>query len=472
MSFDQRAGKRPKALVFIDHDMIVRHFVLSGAFAEIERTFDVTYVFNDDTSTHKKWLTVDVHSLHLPRVLVTHIPRVRMGSWYKLYAITVLHLQRGTPNYLGRRERMADINGWPRTVYYDILSRYPIYPLVRRRLLKELGVYEPLSELIRSEAPDLLIQPTQLNGYYINELQLLSEKLGIPFLVLMNSWDNPSQKAAATGMPTKLAVWGEQTKDHAIRYMRLPPERISVLGAAQFDLYRTPVRESDDELRSQFGVPQGKPIVLYGGVSKSIDETRHLRLLEDGIRSGVIRDCHVLYRPHPWRGGLVEGEENFFDADFRHISMDPHMEPYYRRVVNRPEVAFDMADYEVTKKLLQLVSGTISTMSTIQLETALVGKPSISFMPTRDMETKYGKSTAIGFRLAHFQGLWECPGIEICPSDEGLPAAVNRLLDRAGDAALCDTIRNHARTMYVDLSGETYASKLRDLAASMVVQAA
>ena len=70
----------PKALVFIDHDMIVRHFVQSDAFAALEEAFDVTYVFNEDISTEKKWLTLDIDRLGLGRVLRTHIPRVRMGS--------------------------------------------------------------------------------------------------------------------------------------------------------------------------------------------------------------------------------------------------------------------------------------------------------------------------------------------------------------------------------------------------------
>ena len=453
----------PKALVFIDHDMIVRHFVHSDAFAALGEAFDVTYVFNDDISTEKKWLTLDIDSLGLGRVLRTHIPRIRMGSWYKLYAISVLHLQRGTPNYAGRRERMTDINGWKRTQYYDLLSREPIYSWVRRKFLKELGLYKPLIDLIEEEQPDILIQPTQLNGYYINELLLASEQLDLPFLILMNSWDNPSQKAAATGMPTCLAVWGDQTRDHAIEYMGLPPERVEIIGAAQFDLYRKPVTETDAALRARFGVPEGLPIVLYGGVSKSINETRHLQLLEDAIEAGDIEPCHILYRPHPWRGGLIEGERDFFEAGFRHITMDPHMETYYRRIAATGDDTFDMADYDITRQLLHMVAGTVSSLSTIQLETTLNGKPTISFMPTPDMESKYGHSAAISARLAHFQGLWDCPGVEKCESDEDLPRAVNQLLIQAADPVWRARIRNYANN-FSSLEGPTYAEKLRDLA--------
>ncbi|MBO6782678.1 MAG: hypothetical protein JJ899_05300 [Alphaproteobacteria bacterium] len=457
----------PKALVFIDHDMIVRHFVLSGAFRDLERAFDVTYVFNDDRTTDKKWLTVDVESLGLGRVLYTHIPRARMGSWYPFYAISVLRQQRGTPNYKGRRERMVDISGWKRTLFYDLLSRDPFFRLARRRYADRLGLYEPLIDLIRAEQPDLLIQPTQLNGYYINELLLTSETLDIPFLILMNSWDNPSQKAAATGMPTRMAVWGTQTRDHAMTYMGLPAERLEIIGAAQFDLYRKSVTDSDEALRKMFAVPPDLPVVLYGGVSKSINETRHLRLLDDAIADGRIAPCHILYRPHPWRGELVEGEEDFFDIEFRHVSMDPHMEAYYRRVVDTGDDKFDMADYEITRKLLHMIAGTVSSLSTIQLETTLNGKPSISFMPGADMRSKYGHSAAISARLAHFNGLWDCPGVEKCESDDDLPAAVNRLLDQAADPARRAEIREYANAFAL-LEGPSYPERLRDLACEMV----
>ena len=49
--------RRRKALVFIDYDMLVRHFVLSGAFAELEKRFHVRYVFHADSTSPKQALT-------------------------------------------------------------------------------------------------------------------------------------------------------------------------------------------------------------------------------------------------------------------------------------------------------------------------------------------------------------------------------------------------------------------------------
>lgn len=452
--------KKPKCLIFIDHNITVRHFILSGAFKEIEKKYSVTYVFNEDHTTEKKWLTVDPHTLSLERVLTTHIPRERMGSWYPLYAISVLNSQRGTNNYRHRKNLMTTINGTLRTYWYELQSLPVIFPIIRKIRMKQQGVWTQLEELINEECPDVVIHPSLLTGYHINELLPICKKIGIPSVVLMNSWDNPSQKAITTAVPSLLAVWGKQTFEHAVEYMGMPKNKIEILGAAQFDLYREPVKEKESELRAMFQVPSGKPILLFGGVSKSINETKHLKLLDEAIINGKISDCHIIYRPHPWRGGLLDGEQNFFDIDFKNVTMDPFMKQYYCRVLDKPDDSFDIADYEVVRKLLHLVRGTISSMSTIQLETALFGKPSISYLNETDFEKQFGKSIRITERLAHFKGLWECPGIQFCRSDAELPAAVNELLSISNDEEFCSRIKAYARTEYVSLKVSSYAENL------------
>ena len=149
--------KRKKALVFIDHDLIIRHFINSGAFAELEDRFDVTYVFNDDADVEpaKKWAHQNPHMLGLPRILITNVPRKRMGSWYKLYIVTVLHKQRGTANYPGRMLRVIENVGWLRAlVSWRYIHSPGIFPLTKRYLLAKQGEYKPLADLLRSERPD------------------------------------------------------------------------------------------------------------------------------------------------------------------------------------------------------------------------------------------------------------------------------------------------------------------------------
>lgn len=451
-----------KALVFVDYDMLVRHFVLAGAFRELERDWQVRYVFHADATSPKKGLNVDPATLGLSDWTTFQLPRARMGSWDKVYCVTALANQRGTRNFAYRRALMADVRGWPRTLWYQLLSLPGIFPFVRRRFLGELGTYEPLDAFIAAEQPDVIIHPSILAGYFVNELTRICPARGIPLALLMNSWDNPSTKAMSTGLPDRLVVWGPQTRRHAIEYMRMPPERVVEFGAPQFDVYREPIAEGDAELRAMFKVPAGVPVVLYAGVSKSVNETAHLEALEAAIAGGEIPPCHVIYRPHPWRGGLVEGERNFFDIPFRHVSMDPFMAGYYRRVADRPEQGFDMADYRVTARLLRLVSGVISPLSTMLLEAAMHGIPMIMFWPDGPRGVA-GYTIELGRKLPHFAEFWGPRGIQICTEGAMLAQACRLMLGEHQSRDVREGLLAHARN-YVVMDGPGYAARLASLA--------
>ncbi len=459
---------RKRVFVFVDYDILIRHFVLNGTFAEVERDHDVTYVFHQDHTSDKKGIYVDVDSLGLKQVLRCDVPRKRMGSWFKLFAVTVLHRQMGTPNFAPRRERLASQvqGGWWRTWIMAFFALPLIYPIYRRIWLRKQGVWEPLEDFLRQHRPDIVLMPSLLAGYFINDLVIAARRQRIPTVVMMNSWDNPSQKAVVTAQPDRLVVWGEQTRRHAEEFMGISPDRVEMFGAAQFQVYRKPVTETDAELRAMFGVPSDVPIVLYGGVSKSVDESRHLKLIDDAIEDGRIEPCHILYRPHPWRAHLTDGEKDFFELGLKHVTMDPHMADYYRHVASSPDPAMNMADYDVTRRLMALISCMVTSLSTLMLEVIMHGKPVLMFFPQRDMETKFGAFNMITLRLAHFHGFFDCIGTNRCMDEAGMPEAMNNLLAQSRDPKIREAVLAHART-YVVLDGPGYGERLAQLVDEM-----
>jgi len=451
-----------KALVFVDYDLLVRHFVLSGAFSELERRYDVKYVFHTDSTSPKQGIYLDVNQLGLKNFTRFEIPRARMGAWDKLYSITALHNQRGTENFKRRRDLMALVRGRKRVLWYQFLSHPLLFPQVRQHFLKKMGTFQPLLDFITAEKPDIIIHPSILAGYFINELLTIAPHLGIPLVVLMNSWDNPSTKAMNTGLPDRLIVWGPQTKAHAIKYMKMPPEHVLEFGAAQFDIYRRPIGMSDAELRRMFKVPLDRPIVLYGGASKGADETEHLLRLDRAIEAGEIPSCHVLYRPHPWRGGLSRNERNFFDLSFRHVTMDPHMESYYRKTADQEYLGFDLADYSVTPKLLHMVSAVISPLSTILLEAVMLGKPILMYYPELHGSSLADRQVSIGLNLPHFADFWNSQGIEVCTQANLLSSACQRLLVDYQHPDVREALMTHARK-FVARDGDPYGTRLSNL---------
>lgn len=454
---------KKKALVFIDHDLIVRHFIKSEVFGELEQQYDVTYVFNVDESTEKKWLFTDIGSLGLRNIVRTSVTRARMGSWYKLYAASVLRNQRGTKNYGPRKRLMSAISGRLRTEYYSFLSLPGIFSLFRRHFMARQGSYQPLVDLILQQRPDIVLHPSVLAGYFINELPPICNALHIPLVVLMNSWDNPSAKALATSYPDKLIVWGEQTRQHAIEYMRVPEQNVISFGAAQFQIYREPVKESDSELRAMFKVPVGLPILLYGGASKGAHESRYLKMLDDCIEAGTIPRCHVIYRPHPWRGELGSGEKSFFSLGCKHISMDPFMESYYRRATTTGQFGIEMADYKITRKILHLISAVISPLSTILLEATILGKPVLMFYPNEELNQEEGRFTKHALEQAHFADFWGVPGVNVCNDKIEFPEKCRLLMAQTWDSEISEGLLQHVRRFLV-MDGPTYGERLVKLA--------
>lgn len=445
--------------------MLIRHFIKSDVFRELEEKHSVKYVFHHDDTSDKQGINVNVATLGLKNFTKFSIPRGRMGLWDHLYNPTVLNKLRGTDYYDARYDIMYQTRSHKWAKRYVHLSKPIIFPIYSYLFKRYMGMFKPLHDFVKSEAPDIILHPSILQGYFINELVPICKDLNIPFVCLMNSWDNPAQKAAATGQPDKLIVWGEQTRRHAIEYMKMPADDVLMFGAAQFQIYRKPVTENDDELRALFNVPKGLPIILYGGTSKSVLETKHLEIIEKAIDDGELAPCHIIYRPHPWRGKLLKGEDDFFKCGFKHITMDPSMEPYYRRISTQDQAGFDLADYDVTRKLLHLVDAVTSPLSTILLEAVMHEKPIQILMTSEHVQDDVKAIYKSGNRQVHFHDL-DGPGVLRCETTAAMAAGCGKLLEMSQDTAVKGQLRELAHYFAV-MDGPSYGERLRDLVDEM-----
>ena len=76
---------RKKILIFIDHDVMTRHFIASGVFKDLELKYNVIYVFNEDKSrfnlSNNKIISDNISQ---DRIRYTQVPRRRTGIWYLL----------------------------------------------------------------------------------------------------------------------------------------------------------------------------------------------------------------------------------------------------------------------------------------------------------------------------------------------------------------------------------------------------
>lgn len=459
----ERTDALKKALIFFDFDITIRHFIHSSAFRKLEESYDVTYVFHRDSSTDFKPIHSDVSALGLNKIRLLDVPRKRMGEWYHVFLPGVFGRHRGTPTYAAVLDQ-ARATHTPKMFWaYRTLSLPIIRQLFTAYMRFRMGKLEQLESLLDEERPDIIFHPSLLAGYFINDLTIACRKRRIPFVPIMNSWDNPSNKAMSVGKPSKLVVWGPQSRDHAKRFLGLSDDDIEMLGVAQFDIYRKPVTESREELAKAFGVPADIPIVLFGGASKSFNETAHLQIIDAAIEAGEIPPCHVLYRPHPWRGRLVDGEISLYEANLKNVSLDPHMEDFYRSIIDKPNPALYLTDYDITRRLMKLIDAMVSPLSTILLEAVMHDKPVLALFVDADPFGRSSEMMEILRRLPYFADFVDNEGILTCDALDDIAPKVAQLLANVGDPEVIRHLREHA-DFFVARQGDPFCDKIVELA--------
>jgi hypothetical protein len=448
-----------KIAVFVDHDIIVRHFVLSGVLAALEREHDVVYVFPE---RHRR-VTTDPATLAIHRYRTVEVSEARLHAYRRLYHATVLRRLRGTRDQRAIFALWREILG--RRAYWTSwsLSWPGAYHLYRARVLARIGDHRPLDELLGEEKPDVIVHPTVLEGLFVGDLVRWGRAHGVPTIYLMNSWDNPAVKAMTVGAPDRLVVWGEHSRDLASQRIGMARDDILVFGAAQFDVYRRPPRQSPAAYRAGLGVPPGRRLLLYAGSSKGLDETAHLVALDDAIASGRLPDVSVLYRPHPWRARAA-GERDFFAIPWRHVVMAPDMAEYYRRH-RRGEQAMLLGDYEDTHVTLSAVDAVVSPLSTILLEAAMHGKPILAYLPDEDMAENVALFSMA--KTVHFRDFFERVDCVLCERASALVDDCRRLLEAAARPGVDAELKQQCE-FFVAGSDRAYAEQLDELIRGLV----
>jgi len=445
--------------------LVVRHFVHSRVFADLAKKHDVTFVFPEPR--YKRMGDVEVSQLDLCGADYTHLAvhQGRQRLWKPLFQIDQLRWRPGRQWKLVRKIYIGAI-GAKAAALYRVASLPGVFALVRRFLEHKLAErpYHDLDAVLDKYRPDALIHPCVLEGVYINDLIEAASRRTIPFVTIMNSWDNPSTKRAMVGTPDWLLVWGEQTQCHAVDYVGMHPERAIKFGAAQFDLFRNPPAISRSEFCREHAIDPALPVLLYAGSSKESDEFSHLRAIEDAIDAGRLPRMAVVYRPHPWGGG-GKGGERLLDHPWRHVRMENSMRGYLE-AVTAGHKGKSLPSYERTHDLLCSVDALVSPLSTIIIEGALHGKPVACFLPTKEHSADPLQRAA---PLIHFEDMYRMPEfLKANGSDELIPT-LGKLMSLVGNDSFSRRLREASR-FFVEPFDRPYSERLCDFVESHVPQ--
>lgn len=448
--------RRLKVLIFVESDVTIRHFLLNDTFLRLQETCDCVVVLPP-----VGWKRILNGRERIPdrfRVLNVALPDDRRKLWQKMVAIDQMRPPTRLDSFRLWRARFAFWGLKPAAVY-AILAIPGIRGIAERVIKRWMDKAPPveLDELVVRELPDILIHPSTFDGYFINDVVELGRRKKIPSLLVMNSWDNPSVKRAAAGLPDWIAVWGEQTRIHCIEMMRADEKRVRKLGAAQFDLFKDPPSIDRPAFRREHDLNDNAIVVLYAGSSQDFDEADHLDFLNSAIEAGALPAIHIVYRPHPY-GIKAERAQRILGGVWAHVSVEATMVSFLRRVADGNQRGFHITDYMRTHDILSSVDAVISPLSTILIEAALHGRPVLCYFPVQsEAEVSLWQS-----RLRHFDEIFEHELTLVARSKNELLSLAQELCRQIGNVEKSREIKKKA-SFFVDASNVRYPERLSQM---------
>jgi hypothetical protein len=174
---------------------------------------------------------------------------------------------------------------------------------------RAIPVYPPIRDLLRAEAPDVLLVSPLVNAASEQVDWVKGARaLGVRSAVGVASWDNLTNKGLLRIRPDRVLVWNDAQRHEARTYHDIPDDRIAVTGAQLFDRWFEGRASTD---RAAFcrrvGLPDAGPFVLFTGssgfISESSAEVAFVRRWLQALRASTqatVRDVNVLVRPHPY----------------------------------------------------------------------------------------------------------------------------------------------------------------------------
>lgn len=453
-SVDTASKRRLRILLVIDHDIMVRHFLRSGACDEVMRRHEVTLLAPEEGGRR---LTSSLEAIkQKARVVRLDPPAERRRLWSMLTQVGAMRpsLSRQA---LYLRRTWRHLMNWKAETLFTVLRTPVVYPFYRRWLDARLAhaPFPELGRLLEDGGFDVILYPGVPLGIYMEDLTLESRKRGIPFLHVMNSWDNPSLAIMPLGTPDHYVVWGEQTRRHAIEFLGMAPEAVTKFGAAQFEIYKRAPRIDRATFCERHEIDPARRILLYAGGSLGTNEFEHLRAIEEQVESGALPDVTIVYRPHPWGGGGNAGDR-IIEHEWRHVRIESTMRAYLEALKQRG-YHMSFPDYADTHDVLSSVDCVVSPLSTIIIEAALHGRPSMCFLPIEDREAKHFQAV---HDLPHFTDLVRDPSVVQARGRAELIERLPTLLGLCEDPGYAERIAETCR-YFVEPFETPYADRLR-----------
>ena len=457
-------NKKKKIFIFIEHDIIVRNFIESKAFLRLEKDFNVHYIVPNILDNK---FSINLENYKIKNIFKINISKKRLFIWKKLFYFYEFNFFKFFNKDFIKVLPLYFTNvGWKAIFIFSLLNLPIINSIYKTYLNRKLKFTESdeLKNLFITEKPDLIIHPTTLSGYFVNDGISICNKLNIPHIFIMNSWDNPSTKKSIASKPNKLLVWGKQTYNHAITYIKMNSMDVIKFGVPQFEIYKKKPKITKLQFRIQHNFSKNQKIILYAGVNRGKKEHEHLMILSNAIEQKIIPNYKILYKPHPW-GCMKETAKLIVENKIKHVFPEKESKKYLTSIANGTnEKKFYMASYKRTNDILKSVDLVISPLSTILLEAGLLGLPVLCIFPEEEQNSFFHKRLN---KFPHFESLIKVNNIFFVYKKNELIIELKKIIKVSKNQYFSRELKNDLKFIVSNFE-EMYSYRLSKLVSKLV----
>lgn len=264
-------------------------------------------------------------------------------------------------------------------------------------------------EAVSSLKPDLLLVT---NPFWVMETSIALEanKLNIPVISLIPSWDNITTKSRMTFNSDAYFVWSDlrvKELNHFYPYSKKVP--VLIYGTPQYEVfYDDEFFMSKSGFCELYGLDPNKKIIVYATGSPNFLKTEYYgaeKFAERFITLKEIPDAQVLIRPHPNKDNneLIHLNSSELGV-FVQFTPQEGLETYQRDL--------DHDDYLRWVNTFRYADVVVNLSSTVILDALAFDKPviNINFDPHPD-KVYDSWIKEINSTWTHLQTIWDCKAI-------------------------------------------------------------
>lgn len=359
-------------------------------------------------------------------------PALRERLAGTFFSYLKVYLLRTETMDLKRRYSYYESRNAFRYVVSLLVNRILARPLVRkfaRYFDARLGIDDAVKQLFDEFNPAVVFS-VHLFGDDEAAILRAAKRLGVPSIGFINSWDKLTSRSIIRILPDYLIVPNKIVKTEAVCFHDIPPEKIFISGAPQFDIYRKLKPTSREDFLKQAGLPITARFFVFCPMGKTFSDSdwQFMLLIDSFLKRKLLPDDLFVLVRFPPNDRVRLGDSSKMD---RFVFMIPGV-----RFSKTRGVDWDMneADIQSLFDSIYWSELVVCPPSTISIDASILDKPVINlgfdFVP----EKSY-RSILRFYGATHYRNIMGFGGISLAKDARDLLRLINHYLMNPQDNA-------------------------------------